>query len=164
MNPEHIHLLINHVPIHGLALATLFLFLALIFKKKSCTIFACVGVLLTSLSIPFVMGSGESAFERYKHTQEIRDHISDAGLQYAHLHYEHAETGAKLTYLLILLSAATLLSLKFKPDWFTKLSWVTLFVAILALLANAWIASSGGKIRRPDFQNSEADFSHIENH
>lgn len=164
MNPEYIHLLINHVPIHGLAVATLFLLFALIFKKKTCTIFACVGVLLTSLSIPFVMGSGESAYERYKHNQEIRDHISNAGMEYAHLHYEHAETGAKLTYLLILLSAAALLSLKFKPGWFTTLSWITLVVAILALLVNAWIASSGGKIRRPDFQNPEADFSHIEDH
>lgn len=152
MQPEHLHLLINHFPIHGLFIATLVLLIGLWTGGRRTQIAGLVVVLLCSLSIPFVMGSGEAALERYQDEDVIRSTLTEAGLDYGQQHYDAAEKGAKLTYLLLILSALALLSLKFKPLWFGKLAWVVLIMSVFCLLANAWIASSGGKIRRPDFQ------------
>ncbi len=164
MSAEHIHLLLNHLPIHGLAVATFILLIGLIAKNRVTIAAACLGILVSSLSIPIVMGSGEAAYDRYKLTPEIRETLTDQGMVFAHTHYENAEKGAKLTYLLILLCAAALISLKYKPGWFGKLAWGIFSLALLALLANAWIASSGGKIRRPDFQNQAELLVLPENH
>ena len=164
MNPEHIHLLLNHIPIHGLAVATLILWVGVFLKNRTTIAVACAMVMLTSLSIPLVMGTGESAYHRYKQEPEIRQNLTDKGLQYAHLHYENAEKGSKLTYLLIALSAGALLSLKFKPAWSGKMAVVVCVLSLVCLFANAWIATSGGKIRRPDFQIGTIDTSHHEKH
>ncbi|MEQ9824549.1 MAG: hypothetical protein ABQ298_09210 [Puniceicoccaceae bacterium] len=156
MQPEHLHLLINHFPIHGLFIATLVLLIGLWTGERRTQIAGLVVVLLSSLSIPFVMGSGEAALERYQDEDVIRSTLTEAGLDYGQQHYDAAEKGAKLTYLLLILSALALLSLKFKPLWFGKLAWVVLIMSVFCLLANAWIASSGGKIRRPDFQTARS--------
>ena len=66
MRPEYVHLFLNHIPIIGLAFAVIHLLLGLI-KNNSTTLLA--GLLIAVLSgwtTPFVMDSGEHAYERYK--------------------------------------------------------------------------------------------------
>ncbi len=156
MNPEHIHLLVNHIPIHGLIFATIAAIIGLICESKQVIITGAVLTLLSSLSIPVVMGSGEAAYERYQKEPNIVQHMDMGGMHWAKKHYENAEKGAKATYLLILLSAGVLAAAKFKPTWLFRLAWVMVFVALASVSLNAWIASSGGKIRRPDFYTTSS--------
>ena len=153
MNPEHIHLLINHIPIHGLVVSTLFLLVALLFRNRLFTGIAIAFVTVSALSIPFVMATGEKAYERYDSDPQLKTLIGDAGLEMAKTHYKHAETGAKATYLLLVAGIVGLGIWKFRPDWLTKTGWVLLLLSVICLVLNAWIASSGGKIRRPDFRS-----------
>ena len=152
MKPEHIHLLINHIPIHGLIFSTLFLIVAVILRNRLLTGVAMAMITVAAISIPFVMASGEAAFERYQDEAELHKLIGEDGLAMAKTHYEHAETGAKATYLLIVVGIAGLGIWKFRPTWLIGTGWVMVALCAVALILNAWIASSGGRIRRPDFR------------
>ena len=154
MTPEHIHLLINHIPIHGLVVSTLFLIVALLYRNRLFTGIAMAFVAVSGLSIPFVMASGEKAYEHYESDPQIKSLIGEAGLEMAETHYEHAETGAKATYLLLVVAIVGLGIWKFRPDWLFKIGWIVAVLCVICLILNAWIASSGGKIRRPDFRSS----------
>jgi len=164
MNPEHIHLLVNHIPIHGLAVASFILLLGLALKHRMTVGVASLAVFLTALSIPVVMGTGEAAYQRYKQQPEIRDTLTDKGLQFAHVHFEQAEKGSKATYLLIVVGVLTLVCWKFKPNWFMKLGWALFLLTLICLILNVWIASTGGKIRRPDFQAGSVPTNHLDSH
>jgi peptidoglycan/LPS O-acetylase OafA/YrhL len=152
MNPEHIHLLINHIPIHGLAFSTLFLVIALLLKNRLLVGISAAVITVCGLSIPFIMSTGEGAYERYENTPELWETIGESGLEAAHVHYERAEKGAKATYLLIVLGIVSILVWKFRPEWLIKMGWSLALLCVVCLFLNAWIASSGGKIRRPDFR------------
>lgn len=152
MNPEHLHLLVNHIPIHGLVFCTLSLIIGLVLRNRLLIGVSTVLITLASLSIPVVMGSGEAAYERYENNPELREQVGEMGLDVAHEHYQDAETGAKATYLLILWGVVNLVFWKFRPQWFVKTAYAMAAMAVVCLLINAWIASSGGQIRRPDFR------------
>ena len=154
MKPEHIHLLINHIPIHGLIFSTLFLIVALVLRNRLLTGVAIAITTVAAISVPFVMASGEAAFDRYQHEAELHKLIGEDGLAMAKIHYEHAEAGSKATYLLIVSGIVGLCIWKFRPTWLIRVGWVMAVLCAVALVLNAWIASSGGKIRRPDFRDS----------
>lgn len=164
MNPEHIHLLVNHIPIHGLAFSTLFLITALLLKNRLLTGISAIIITLCALSIPLVMGSGEKAHERYESIPELRESVGESGLEMAHVHHENAEKGSKATYLLIVLGIASILVWRFRPEWLMRMGWILALLCIICLVLNAWIASSGGKIRRPDFRADAANIEYHEDH
>jgi peptidoglycan/LPS O-acetylase OafA/YrhL len=159
MNPEHLHLLINHVPIHGLAFSMLVLLVGLLIKSRPTQLTGVALVLVASLSIPFVMGSGEGAYESYRKDDPETARLDAASLEVAREHYEAAEKGAKATYLLAVLAALVLVAARWRPKWFVSGSWSLVILAVLCLVLNAWIAKSGGEIRRPDFRSVELNES-----
>ncbi len=151
MTPEYIHLLINHFPIHGILLSTAVLIGGLIAKKHAVVFSALLAMFVCSASIPFVMKSGEDAYYRYEADPAVY-HLDAEAIEIAKKHYDEAEFGAKATYLLAVISGlASIFYLK-RREQLRKWMWVVAFLAIVCLGLNAWIAKSGGEIRRPDFR------------
>jgi hypothetical protein len=156
MTPEQIHLLINHFPLHGLLISAIVLWIGLLLKRDAITICGLAVTLLCCLSIPFVMGSGEAAFERFQNEAHLQSILTDEDLAAAKQHYDQAETGAKASYLLIVLSSAALISFFYqRKSLWKKLAWASAILCLAGLALNAWIAHSGGAIRRPDFRSDD---------
>jgi hypothetical protein len=157
MDPEHLHLLVNHIPIHGLVISTIALAVGLIVRSNPTILTGLALVFICAVSIPVVMATGEGAYYNFEKDSEVAERIDEEGMKWAKKHYDDAEKGAKATYLLIVLSALALIFYKWFPKGFIPAAWSVVALSILCLLLNAWIASSGGKIRRPDFRPSEIE-------
>jgi Na+/H+-translocating membrane pyrophosphatase len=153
MRPEYVHLLLNHIPIIGLAFAIIPLLLGLI-KNNSTTLLA--GLLIAVLSgwtTPLVMDSGERAYERYK--QGVVTAFLDKNVEEVLETHEHrAEAWSKVLYATAIVATLTLLVYFFRPNWIRWASIAVILLCIASTFAGIWIAKSGGEIRRPDFRHS----------
>jgi hypothetical protein len=153
MTPEHLHLILNHVPIFGMACALLPLGVGIALKKKDMLL---VGLILATASIWMtgpVMGTGESAHHKYLEG-EVRPYLDPDVDDYLHAHEERAEVGSKIMYAAAVLALVSLVIYFKKPDWVYGVSTALWVVGLLSILAGAWIAESGGKIRRVDFRGA----------
>ncbi|MGH8047534.1 MAG: hypothetical protein ACREKL_09830, partial [Chthoniobacterales bacterium] len=86
-NPAYRHLLINHVPIIGLAAAALVLFIALFFRSRAAQIPALIVVLLMAASAVPVHKTGEAAYK------QVRALTDDAGADWLDEHSDRADKG-----------------------------------------------------------------------
>ena len=155
MTPEHFHLVLNHLPIVGLAMAVLPLLAGLIARNRAWQLCGLMLVLLSALSVPLVVWSGEQAHDRYDEGV-VAPFIDADGKHWMHVHGSRAERGVKVYYAEAALAALSLVTAWKKPPWASLASALTLAVAIGALGVGVWIADAGGKIRRPDFRGPAA--------
>ena len=152
MTEEKIHLVVNHLPLIGLFFSLIPLAWGVIGNNASLLRVGWICLLIAGISTPVVMWSGEAAHLRYIEGGPVAAYIDEQGIQWANLHYQNAEKGAKASYLLILASIAGLVILWKKTAWARIAGIVSVVLGLLALALNVWIADSGGKIRRPDFR------------
>ena len=67
MTPEHLHLVVNHIPVLGAAFALIPILTGLIARNRACLICGLVMAMVAGWTTPIVMGSGEEAYKRYEH-------------------------------------------------------------------------------------------------
>lgn len=155
ISPEHLHVMINHVPLIGLAIALVPLLIGLIGRRRE-SLF--LGLLLTVVcggSVSLVMWSGEEAEHEWLHT-ESASHLGEAGHEWAEIHEERAELGSKTIYATAGLALLGLIAMgvkKFKKA-VLPLAILTSLGCVASVIAAAWIADSGGKISHPEFRDS----------
>jgi hypothetical protein len=139
-NAAYRHLLINHLPIIGLAVATLALFFSLFLRSHTARIPALLTILLTALSALPVHSTGEQA---YKPVLKLTD---DAGADWLDLHSDRADDGMPAYYVL---AALALVAIAAPFKWTRSgipLSTVTLAAALACIAVGGWIAQAGGPI------------------
>lgn len=143
----HLHVLLNHLPVTGLAMAILALALALKHQSRKAEMIALILVFISAASALPVVFTGQQA---YKTVRGITD---DEGTDWLDMHMERAETVAPAFYALTALSLAAL-ALPYKwPRAAGPLAAATLALAALCLGAGGWVASAGGQIRHPEFRS-----------
>jgi len=153
MTPEQIHLALNHFPTIGLILAMIPLLVGLITRQRT-TAFAGVLVMgISALATPFIMSSGEDAYERYEEGP-VSPYLDAAAEPALEQHEERAHTWSKLLYADLIIAIAGLVALGFKPVWVRPVSAICLAGCLAGSGASSWIAYSGGKIRRPDMRTA----------
>ena len=145
MNPAHLHLALNHIPVLGTLFGLLLLALAAWrksdeLKRLSLWVFAAVAV----LAIPAYL-SGEPAEEMVEHLPGVSESLIKA-------HEEAAE--AAFICLIILGTAATVglvISRRGKrlPAWF---SVPTMVLALVVGGLMTWTANLGGKVRHTEIR------------
>ena len=143
---EHIHVLINHLPVIGLAMAILALVLALMHHSRKTEIIALILVFITAASAWPVVLTGQRAYK------PVRGIVDDAGADWLDAHMERAEKAAPAFYALALLAAAALVVPHKWPRTTRPLAIATLALAVLCEGASGWIADAGGQIRHPEFR------------
>lgn len=151
MNPEKIHLAINHLPLVGLGFATVPLLIGLLTKGRAALLSGLIIAVLAGWSTALVMETGEEAYERYEEGPP-RAYLDDEVETWLHIHEERAETWAKLLYLTAGLATLTLILLLAVPKYAWAAAWLTLVLCLASVGASIWIADSGGDIRRVDFR------------
>lgn len=146
--PEYLHVLLNHLPIYGLAVALLSLALALVTRNRGAQWIALVCVLVTAGSAWPVYASGEAA---YKPVRRVAD---EAGTDWLDAHMDRAEETIFTFAILAGLAALALVLPRFWPKTATILAVLTLVAGCGCLGVGTYVAYAGGKIRHPELRHS----------
>ena len=145
--PEYIHVLINPLPIYGLAMGWLGLVIALFLRSRRAQI-ATLGIILLSAASAWpAFEFGEQAYDR------VLTMTDDDGQAWLEAHEQRAEKFEYFFYALALLAVAAVLLPRKWPVTATPLIIATLILAAVSLGAGGYIAHAGGKIRHREFRN-----------
>lgn len=161
MNPEKLHLALNHFVLLLPLAALIPLLIGLLVRSRACMMSGLCIALLGSLLTGLVMETGEEAYERYE-DGAVAAYL-DAGAHDAMEHHEDlAHTWSKVLYILAGGSFLALLIGCLKPCWLPMATGLVLLLCLASIAASLRIADSGGKIRRPDFRADNVPSSEAE--
>jgi hypothetical protein len=146
--PEYLHVLINPLPVYGLAIALFGLIAAIYLGTRGGQVTALVLIFACAASAWPVAHYGEAAEDR---VQAMTDDDGEAWLK-AHAH--RADELIYVFYALALVSAVAIFAPIRWPKTTRPLALATLLLAIISLGAGAYIAHAGGKIRHREFRNT----------
>lgn len=146
--PEYLHVLINPLPVYGLAIALLGLIAAMYSGTR--------GGQVTALILIFACGA--SAWPAAHYGEAAEDRVlamaDDDGQAWLNAHAQRADDLIYIFYALALVSAAAIFAPKKWPKTARPLAVATLILAIGSLGAGFYIAYAGGKIRHREFRNT----------
>src|SRR5437660_3559832 len=132
-DPEYLHILINPMPVYGLAIGVLALALALILRNQRVTIAALVLVFVSALSAWPTYHYGEAGYDRVKA-------LSDpAGEQWLD---EHMARGEKLIWVFYVLAGVAVIGVIAVAKWpqtSFRISVLTLILGSSTLGIGGWI-------------------------
>ena len=144
--PEYIHVLINPVPVYGLAMGLLGLIVAFFLRSRPAQIATLTIVLIGAASAWPVYEFGEQAKDR---VLSMENEVGDAWLEE---HQDRAEDLIWLFYVLAVLSAAALIAPSKWPRSTGPLVLVVILLGVLTLGAGGYIAYAGGRVRHREFR------------
>jgi uncharacterized membrane protein len=147
--PEHIHVLLNHLPLIGLAVAVVVALLALFLRNRAALVIGLALTALLSASAWLVIESGEDAYDR------VRPLADDAGRHALRQHMDLAEDWGKLYYATSAVALLALIAAWKKPRWLWPPAILAILLAMVSLIVGALIAEAGGRIRHPEFRPVE---------
>src|SRR5437899_7678583 len=140
-DPEYMHVLLNPLPVYGLAIAVIGLALALIFRSRPAIIIALTLVFIGGISAWPVLSYGQAAYDRVKS-------VSDpAGEQWLD---EHMARGEKLIYAFYILAGVSAIGIAViakLPAYSRIVAVTTLVLAGGTLGIGGYIAYGGGHVR-----------------
>jgi len=145
--PEYLHVLLNPLPVYGLAVGLIGLFVAICQRSRPATIVALVVVLISAAAAWPVYRFGEQAYDR------ILPIADDAGRAWLAAHKARAEDLIWFFYGLAVLSAIALIV---PIKWPRSSAWLAIAVLLLGAIslgAGGYIAYAGGRIRHREFRN-----------
>lgn len=151
MTPEKIHLALNHFVVVGLVLAMVPLAVSVVTRSYPALLSGLLVMVLSAGATPFIMGSGEGAFERYE-AGEVREHLDAAVEPILREHEERGHFWSKVLYGVLGLSALGLVLSARDRRWHRRVALVCLLGCLVGAASAVWVAESGGEIRRPDFR------------
>jgi hypothetical protein len=145
--PEYLHVLLNPLPVYGLAIALFGLIAALYLGTR--------GGQVTALVLVFACAASAWPVAHYGEAAEDRVHVlaDEDGSAWLKAHAQRADNLVYVFYALALLSAAAIFVPKRWPQTARPLVFATIALALVSLGAGVYIASAGGKIRHREFRS-----------
>jgi hypothetical protein len=145
--PEYIHVLINPLPVYGLAMGLIALIVAFFLKSRPAQVVALIVVLICSASAWPVYEFGEQAYDR------VLSMSDEAGHAWLDEHQDRAEDLIWFFYALAVLSAAALVAPRKWPRSATPLVVSVILLGAVTLGIGGYIDYAGGKVRHREFRN-----------
>ena len=146
--PEYIHVLLNPVPVYGLAAGLIGLIAALFLHSRPAQIATLIIVLLSGAAAWPVYEFGENAYDR------VLSMADEPGQAWLDEHKDRAEDLIWFFYGLAILSAAAVaLPMKW-PRAALPLTAGVILLGLVTLGLGGYIAYAGGKIRHREFRNA----------
>jgi hypothetical protein len=145
--PEYLHVLLNPIPVYGLAIALFGLIAATYLRSRGGQLTALVLIFACAISVWAVVRQGDLA---YNPVLSMADEDGQAWLK-AHTH--RADNLVVLYYALAALSAGAIFVPKKWPRTARPLVFATMLLAFVSLGAGTYIAYAGGKIRHREFRS-----------
>ena len=150
-NPAYRHILLNHLPITGLAVATCVLAWALVENRWRSIAFGLVLCAAMSASAIFVLQSGDAAYPL------LFDELDGPGQAWLDDHAELATRWGRLIPANALLALAAL-GIGWRSEaWRRRSGLAALVGCAISLGAAGVIASAGGHVRHPEFRDAAGD-------
>jgi len=146
LTSEHLHVLLNHLPLVGLRVAVVVLLAALALRHRPTIVLGLALVGLMAGAAGPVIESGQSS---YVHMRELADEEGKAHLRH---HMVLAERWDKLYYATAAVALLGLLAAWKWPRGFHAMAVLAAVLATASLVAGAVIAEAGGKVRHPEFR------------
>jgi hypothetical protein len=145
-HPEYVHVLLNPLPVYGLAVATLGLIVGLLMRQRAAQ---CVGLLLVAITA----GSAWPVIEYGEHGYDRVTAMSNRDArQWLDVHAHRAGVVEPVFYVTAGLALAGLLFLWKIPAHAAKAVLVVLLAALVTLGAGAWVGQAGGQVRHSEFR------------
>jgi len=145
--PEYVHVLLNPLPIYGLACGWIGLIISLFLRSRRAQIATLALVLISSVSAWPVYEFGEQAYDR------VLTMTDDDGHAWLDEHRDRAEDLIWICYALAVLSAIAIAApIKWPKSSGPLVIAVILFGAV-TLGTGGYIAYAGGRIRHREFRN-----------
>jgi glucan phosphoethanolaminetransferase (alkaline phosphatase superfamily) len=145
--PEYVHVLLNPLPVYGLAAGIFCLILALVTRSRGGQAVALALILVTAAAAGPVAYFGGAAYDRVYS-------MSDAPAQkWLNWHAYLADRIVWAYYLAAALAAAALIGLWKSPRVHRWALPLTAAVAVIALGLGGFLAFVGGKIRHSEFRH-----------
>jgi hypothetical protein len=145
--PEYVHVLLNPLPIYGLASGWIGLIIALFLRSRQAQVATLALVLISSASAWPVYEFGEQAYDR------VLTMADDDGQAWLDEHRDRAEDLIWIFYALAVLSAIAIATPIKWPKSSEPLVIAVLLLGAVTLGAGGYIAYAGGKIRHREFRN-----------
>jgi glucan phosphoethanolaminetransferase (alkaline phosphatase superfamily) len=144
--PEYVHVLLNPLPVYGLAVATLALVIALLLKTRAVRVTALALVILSAASAWPVYYYGEAGYDR------VKTMVDEAGDKWLEEHMRRGEQLIYIFYVLAALSAAAMAAEFAAPKAAVPVTTATLILALVSLRVGRYIAYAGGRVRHKEFR------------
>jgi uncharacterized membrane protein len=149
MNPFHLHLLFNHLPIVGIYLSILVIFSGIILKNQTVKNVALCLIVISGIGAFVAHVTGEGAEE----SSELRNDFSHDLIE----KHEHAsQPFFQIMLALTLLSAVALFFNLKKKNWSNYLIILIAIISIAAAYFAQQAGTSGGEIRHPEISDGSA--------
>ena len=145
-DPEYMHVLLNPLPVYGLAIAVIGLALALIFRSRPAIAIALALMFISGISAWPVLSYGQAAYDRVKTMSD------PAGEQWLD---DHMERGERLIYAFYVLAGVAVAGMIVPTKWphtAMPLATTTLVLGFATLGIVGWISYAGGHIRHKEFR------------
>lgn len=156
--PEYVHVLINPIPVYGMAMGILALGAALLARNKTAQTIGLGLIILAAASAWPVAHFGQNAYK------QVRGQADDAGADALDEHMGRAEKVIYVFYGTAFLGLAALVTRKKFPKAATPLAVATLVMGGASLGAGGWISKAGGQIRHPEFRVMSGTSTNAESH
>jgi hypothetical protein len=145
--PEYVHILLNPLPIYGLATGLIGLIVAIILRSRPAKIATLAIVFISAFSAWPVYAYGEQAYDR------VLSMADDDGRAWLEAHQARAEKLIYCFYALAALGAIAIVAPMKWPKSSVVLAIAVVLFGIGVLGAGGYIAYAGGKIRHREFRN-----------
>jgi len=145
--PEYVHVLLNPLPIYGLAAGFLSLVLAWAARSRAAQAVALILILLTALAAWPVAHFGRAAYDR------VYAMSGATAQQWLDWHARLAGQIVWVYYAVAALAAGTLLGFWRKSPWQRFSLVLTLAATLVALGLGGFLSFVGGKIRHSEFRD-----------
>jgi glucan phosphoethanolaminetransferase (alkaline phosphatase superfamily) len=147
--PEYVHVLINPIPVYGLAVGIITLIVAFFFRVRAALVPGLIAIAFSGAMAWPVYEYGEKSYDR------VYSMVNTEGDAWLNTHMHRAEKLIYVFYALAALAvAAILLPIKW-PHSLLPLAIATLIFGAATLGVGGWIAYAGGKIRHPEFRSRD---------
>lgn len=151
--PAHLHLMLNHVPTIGIAMASFVLFIGVLAQSRTTIATGLLATILCAAVMPTLMESGSKASHAFK-DGSLLPPLDEVGRATLHLHANRADKTTPVIYASALLALLALLTLLKFPKAAKWLSAAVLLGNGLGLLLAIWTAEAGGRIRHIELRSS----------
>ncbi len=148
--PEYVHVLINPLPVYGLAIAVLGLLIALVQRSRPAQVAALLLIVVCGAVAWPVAHFGEAGYDR---ALSLSD---DQGQAWLKVHAHRADRFIVFFYALAAVAAAAVLVPLRWPRAAFGLTIITLVFSFAVLGIGGYIGYAGGKIRHREFRNGPA--------
>jgi hypothetical protein len=144
--PEYVHVLLNPLPVYGLAVSVLGLIIALLSRARAARVTALALVMVSAASAWPVYHFGEAGYDR------VKSIVDDAGDKWLDEHMRRGEQLISVFYVVAVLSAIGIVAEFAVPKAAIPLAIATLILAGANLGVGRYIAYAGGRVRHKEFR------------